>query len=179
MFRPLGLLALVAACIAPSGLAGQERGSLGIALGPVWAADGDTLTDGVRHYHLVEIDAPELHQPCFLTDGRWWRCGVAAQQALGRAVAGRTVICGHAEGHHGMSQTAPLAATPDWAVRMCHTDDAGPDGDLARIMIADGWALAAAPQRSDLDGEQDAALGAARGIWQGSVERPELWRERW
>ena len=55
--------------------------------------DGDTIEIAGARYRLFGIDAPETRQTCLDADGRPWRCGLRAGEALADRIGGRRVTC--------------------------------------------------------------------------------------
>ncbi|MEZ5844158.1 MAG: thermonuclease family protein [Hyphomicrobiaceae bacterium] len=117
--------------------------------------DGDSLSIAGRQVRLVGIDAPEGRQTCE-RDGRAWRCGDAARDALAE-MAGAHVVCRGIEAdQHG---------------RLLGVCEAG-GVDLNRRMVADGMAVAYGRYQR----EEAEARRARRGIWASRFEQPRDWR---
>lgn len=55
--------------------------------------DGDTIIIRERTVRLYGIDAPEAGQRCRRLNGKTWKCGQAAIQALAGLIDGRKVRC--------------------------------------------------------------------------------------
>ncbi len=127
------------------------------------AIDGDSLRKGEREYRLHGIDAPELHQTCTRADGGSFACGRAARDHLRSLVRGKTLDCDILEtDRYGRLVAECRAGTLD----------------INREMVRSGWAIAYRRHGSDhVDAEADARQ-AGRGLWQGTFETPERWRER-
>lgn len=157
--RPVCWLALALALL-PVGTAATA----GTLAGAARVVDGDTLVvDGVR-VRLLGIDAPELHQTCWV-HGRKWACGKAARDALRDLVRGQSVMC-------------DVRGRDRWrrALAVCFVRGV----DIARELVRLGWALAWVPRGGvpgpDYTAEQARAQVHRRGIWHSRVVRPWLWR---
>lgn len=140
MLRICSFFVLVAIC----GVAGAgER-----LTGPAIVVDGDTLRIWGATVRIFGIDAPEAGQPCRSAEGVSRDCGAMATAALARLVSGRTVSC------------TPLDR--DRYGRIVARCDAG-SGDLGRIMVEEGWALAFRRFSRDYDLAEKGAFVAGRG----------------
>ncbi len=122
------------------------------------AVDGDTLDIAGTHVRLAGIDAPELRQTCE-RDGRLWRCGEAAREALDEALAAGPVSC-RAEKRDKYRR--PLG--------FCTVGGT----DLSALMVQKGLAVAylgKAYQRDEAE-----ARAARRGLWAGTFQPPADYR---
>lgn len=145
----LGLLLLVAARF--------ERFATRIEQGMATVNDGDSITLGSERIRMRGIDAPEYMQTC-RKDGADYPCGKLARQSLVRLIAGRPVSCS------GWQR--------DRYRRLLGDCRAG-DTDLNRTQVQSGWAVA----YGDFESEQAAARAAKTGIWAGTFDQPQAWRE--
>lgn len=152
--------ALVAVLLGPlSGLPAAAADSIS---GIPRVVDGDTLhMDGVR-IRMHGIDAPESNQTCHDPDGREWRCGDGATQALRQQIGGGSVRC-----------TVRDTDRYGRAVAVCF--DAA-DRDLNAWMVENGWAIAYLRYSRDYETHQQRARAAALGIWNGTFLPPATHR---
>lgn len=109
-----------------------------------------------RILRLFGVTGLSLHQNC-LIDGRLWGCGVAATRALQTLLDGGAVSCVPPE----EDQTSTT-----------HVICKSPDGDVASMLVAEGWALADSAQSDSYTADQERAQEASKGIWQGEFEGP-------
>ncbi|AZO08055.1 MULTISPECIES: thermonuclease family protein [unclassified Mesorhizobium] len=145
----LGLLILVAARI--------DRFELRREEGAAIVNDGDSITLGAVRIRMRGIDAPEYTQVC-RKDGADYLCGMLARQALVRLIADRPVSCsGWQRDRYG---------------RLLGDCKAG-ETDLNRAQVQAGWAVA----YGDFEAEQAVARAAKVGIWAGTFEAPQDWRD--
>ena len=131
--------------------------------GNMIAVDGDSLRPkaGGEDIRLHGIDAPELNQSCQDAGGQNYPCGRRARDHLRKLVAGRQVDCRTRDvDRYGRT------------VAVCTAGET----DLNRQMVSDGWALAYRQHEHRYVRDEVAAQAARRGIWQGTFDRPELWR---
>ena len=126
------------------------------------AVDGDSLRQGQQDFRLHGIDAVELHQSC-TKNGRQYACGQDARRVLDRLVRGQTLDCDLLDGdRYGRG------------VIHCRAGSLDINAEMVRL----GWAVAYT-RHSDLYLDEEAqARRNQHGLWQGSFERPEKWRER-
>jgi endonuclease YncB( thermonuclease family) len=122
--------------------------------------DGDTIQIHGQSIRLHAVDAPEGGQPCQL-DGKPWRCGSAAANALAEFLDRRTVTCEpRTRDRYGRT------------VAVCTV--AGQD--VGAWLVREGWALAFRNYSSDYVDEEKAARMASRGLWRGAFTPPWQWR---
>jgi endonuclease YncB( thermonuclease family) len=145
----LGLLILLAARL--------DRFETRKAEGSAIVNDGDSLTLGTERIRMRGIDAPEYQQIC-RKDGADYACGRLARQALVRLISGNPVTCsGWQRDRYG---------------RLLGDCKAG-GKDLNRAQVEAGWAIA----YGDYETEQAVARAGKAGIWAGTFDQPQDWRE--
>lgn len=148
----IGLLALLYVVADRLGLGRQ------VAEGRARIIDGDSFFLGAYEVRLVGIDAPEGLQMC-QRNGMDWACGEEAKRVLRRLTAGHTVRCeGSKQDQHGR------------LLARCFVGET----NINAAMVEAGFALAF----GDYGAEESAARDAKRGMWVGTFERPQAWRER-
>ena len=135
-------------------------GGLGVLAGTARVTDGDTIVINGTRVRLIGIDAPEAQQGC-QRDGRSWRCGTAATEALRGLVGHGTVRCQDL----GRDRYAR-------ALAVCWAGGT----ELNRELVRAGWAVAYYPRRGvtgpRYETEQAEARAAKRGLWSGSFVPP-------
>ncbi|TIS49312.1 MAG: thermonuclease family protein [Mesorhizobium sp.] len=145
----LGLFILVAARVDRF----ETRKEQGTAI----VNDGDSITLGTERIRMRGIDAPEYTQTCS-KGGADYACGRLARQSLVRLIANRPVSCsGWQRDRYG---------------RLLGDCKAG-DTDLNRAQVQAGWAVAF----GDFETEEAVARAAKVGIWAGSFDEPQDWRD--
>ncbi|TPN86535.1 thermonuclease family protein [Mesorhizobium sp. CU2] len=145
----LGLLILVAARIDRF----ETRKEQGVPI----VNDGDSITLGTERIRMRGIDAPEYLQVC-QKDGADYACGKLARQSLVKLIANRPVSCsGWQHDRYG---------------RLLGYCKAG-DTDLNRAQVEAGWAVAF----GDFEIEEAGAKAAKAGIWAGTFDAPQDWRD--
>jgi endonuclease YncB( thermonuclease family) len=151
--------------IGVAGLAGHLPLPLGseAVRGRAEAVSGDRLRIGARLLHLAGIEAPDRQQRCGGA-GRGWRCGAAAQVALGRLVNGRVLSCALS----GSDADGLARAT-------CRSGET----DIGAEMVKEGHVFAESGLFATYAGQERDARNAGVGIWSGgAVERPEEYRAK-
>lgn len=123
--------------------------------------DGDSIVIGSTHIRLAGIDAPESKQDC-IYHGKAYHCGRFATARLVRISVRQSVRC-ESEGRDRYGRT----------LANCWVGDVS----INQSMVATGWAVAYRRYTSLYAGSEDTARLARRGIWSGSFERPEHWRQ--
>ncbi len=151
-FAALALLGLMALKLEDNG---QTQT---VYAGRFHAVDGDTLRLGEMRLRLHGIDAPELTQTCQRADGPW-PCGREAKRLMASLVASGTVEC-----------TTLGVDRYDRTLAACRVDATDLNGEMVRR----GMALA----YGAYDGEEEAARREGAGLWAGSFETPQAWRQR-
>ena len=145
----LGLLILLAARL--------DRVETRKAQGAAIVNDGDSITLGTERIRMRGIDAPEYQQIC-RKDGADYPCGKLARQSLVRLISGKPVSCsGWQRDRYGRL-----------------LGDCKADGkDLNRAQVEAGWAVA----YGDFEAEEAGARAGKAGIWAGTFDEPQDWRQ--
>lgn len=130
--------------------------------GTVDVIDGDSFRRGKDEIRLNGIDAPEYRQTCRDEAGRDWNCGKEAARALRSLVAGRTVEC-----------TGLDADRYGRLVSRCTVGGLVLNAEMVRL----GWAVAYTRHATLYVREEEEARRDRRGIWRGTFDLPEDWRE--
>jgi endonuclease YncB( thermonuclease family) len=138
-------------------------GSANVIKGRAEAVGGDRLRVAARTLYLAGIEAPERQQRCG-AGGRGWRCGAAAEAALGRLVNGRHLECTLSGGEGASSQRATCLSG---------------NTDIGAELVKQGHVFAEIGLFSSYAGLERDARNAKLGIWSsGDVERPAAYRAR-
>ena len=122
--------------------------------------DGDTIRIGNTRIRLHGIDAPETEQTCN-ADGKEWRCGWEATNALANIVGEHWVTC--------------LERDTDHYGRVVAVCRAGPI-NLNAWMVGKGWAFAYRRYSMDYVQDENEARAAGKGLWRGKFIMPWEWR---
>jgi endonuclease YncB( thermonuclease family) len=126
----------------------------------VTVVDGDSLRAGDERIRLIGLDAPEFSQTCRDGHGKEWGCGRAAKTRMAALVAHGDVAC-DPRGHDRYGRTLAVCS-------------AGSVADVGEALVREGYAVDyggyAAAERE--------ARTARRGLWAGTFERPQDWRQR-
>jgi endonuclease YncB( thermonuclease family) len=130
--------------------------------GNVDIIDGDSFRRGEVEIRLYGIDAPEYRQTCRDEGGRDWNCGREAARALRDLVSRRTVEC-----------TGLDADRYGRLVARCTVGNIVLNSEMVRL----GWAIAYARHGTPYGQEEEDARRRRRGIWRGTFDLPEDWRE--
>jgi endonuclease YncB( thermonuclease family) len=131
--------------------------------GTVDIIDGDSFRRGKDEIRLNGIDAPEYRQICRDETGRDWNCGREAARALRSLVSGRSVDC-----------TGLDADRYGRLVSRCTVGDLELNSEMVRL----GWAVAHMRHGTLYVREEAEARRDKRGIWRGTFDLPEDWRQR-
>ena len=122
--------------------------------------DGDTIRIGNTRIRLHGIDAPETKQTC-IANGKVWRCGWEATNALANIVGKHWVTCSKQDvDRYGR------------VVAVCRAGQI----ELGAWMVGNGWAVAYRRYSMDYVIDEEQARKASRGIWRGEFMMPWDWR---
>ena len=121
----------------------------------------DTISVRGQVFSLYGIDVVEFHQFCFV-DGDPWACGASATRALQILLDPFAVTC--------EQRGDPVNGV---APGLCTTDE----GDVADLMMQQGWGFADRAQTEDYVAVEEAARAAGEGIWRGVATEPWIFRE--
>jgi endonuclease YncB( thermonuclease family) len=154
MRLPIAALLLILAASAASAATIAGRASV---------IDGDTIDIHDERIRILDIDAPELDQTCFLRAGAdKWPCGQRAAHALLEWISQYSVTC----------ETAGTDNAGRW---LAHCNVA--TVSIATWMAGNGWAM---PNQDCQCAEvRDASAHAEQanaGIWAGEFQMPWEWR---
>ncbi len=122
--------------------------------------DGDTLEIHGRRIRLLGIDAPEGGQFCE-KDGKRYRCGQRAAQALADKIGRVTVRCEQ----HDIDRYKRIVA-------VCSLGNV----ELNAWIVRQGWAIAYRQYSRDYVDDESAARAEKAGIWAGRFIEPSKWR---
>lgn len=150
----LALLAIAMSLLVVGPTDAQVRGRAVVLTSDTFAING-------RIIQLHGVDAIEFHQFCFV-DGRPWACGASATRALQTLLDPVVVSCD------------PTGETNGEAIFAVCTSS---EGDIAEILVRQGWALAYSPQSEDYVAAEEAARATEAGVWRGLVMEPWVYRE--
>lgn len=128
--------------------------------GRATALSSDSLAINEAVFQLFGIDGVELHQFCFV-NGRPLACGATATRAFQTLIEPVVVTC------TPTGETAGAAA-----VARCRSEE----GDLAELIVRQGWALADRETATDYVVAEDDARAARVGVWQGTFVEPWAFR---
>ncbi len=124
--------------------------------------DGDSLRDGAEEIRLHGIDAPEYRQTCTDAAGKPYACGKRAARHLRKLIGNAPVSCQIID-----------ADKYDRSVGVCSANGV----DLNKAMVEAGWAVAYTRHSLSYVRAEGDAQRSRRGVWQGTFEPPEDWRQ--
>jgi endonuclease YncB( thermonuclease family) len=149
---------------APATTVATETSPSGVAQGRATVVAADRISIGGRVLRLDGIEPPDEDQSCTKPEGKSWRCGESAREALQRLVRGRTVTCTVTGGKVDGAEPATCKAG---------------DADLAADLVRQGHVFAESGLFASYAGEEHSARSMKAGLWvTGSAERPAEWRAR-
>jgi endonuclease YncB( thermonuclease family) len=165
--RPLWRTAIdTAILITVVGLAvfsADRAGLIESSTGRYHVTDGDSITYRGQRIRLQGIDAPELQQTCDDVKGHRYACGKDARAAL------RTII--------GADEIRCVVTGNDRYGRKLAYCKRGKT-DINKEMVRQGWAIAYARHLSTYLLVEADARNAKRGLWAGTFENPQVYRDR-
>lgn len=126
--------------------------------------DADTLTIDGQRIRLKGIDAPELSQTCELADKTPYQCGEDATAALRMKIGSARVSC-EILGRGRYRRFLGL----------CFAN--GMKESLNEWLVANGHAMAYRKYSEQFVPQENEAMAAGRGIWQGSFIKPWEYRK--
>lgn len=132
--------------------------------GRATAASGDTLRIRQALIRLKGIEAPDPSQQCVLGDGKRWRCGQAAAQALASALRNKQVTC---EVPDDRQSNAPAIGT-------CRAGST----DIAADLVRGGHVFADTGLFATYAGLEQEARAKKAGLWRGDADRPADYRAK-
>ncbi len=125
--------------------------------GVPYVIDGDTIVLNGTKIRLEGIDAPEMKQSCVALD-KSYQCGAEARANLRNLIGKAALTCaGSRLDKYGRFLAVCMALTTN----------------INQQMVADGWAVSYGSYLSN----EVAAKSAKRGIWRGTFEQPQEWRQ--
>jgi endonuclease YncB( thermonuclease family) len=128
--------------------------------GAATVQSSDTIVVAGQTFRLFGIDGIEFHQYCYI-DGEPWACGASATRAL-QILMEFPVTC---EPRAERDGAALFAA--------CSTAE----GDVAEIMVRQGWAFADRARSDNYVAIEEAARAGGEGAWRGVVAEPWAFRD--
>lgn len=136
--------------------------------------DGDTLSDGVRTYRLVGVDACEMGQPIeFADQADTLDCGFYAKSFVERFIDDEQVVC-HDQGTRSYDRIVARCFVAGSSTRRSIKNDIG------AFALHSGWAVATDHAKSMCAFryiyEELAAKATSRGAWNGRTMTPAEWR---
>lgn len=124
---------------------------------PLRSVDAASFRDGDRIIRLAGVEAPRAGAVCLDGEVRW-SCGLQARAALHNIVANRSLFCQP----RGTSVDGSLVAD-------CHLEarDALPAGDVARLLVQQGWVRPVPEGDGALAADMEKAKAIKAGLWRG------------
>ena len=124
---------------------------------PLRSIDGASFRDGERVVRLAGVEAPRATDVCLDGEARW-SCGLQARAALHNTVANRSLSC----------QPRDMSADGGIVVD-CRLEakDALPAGDVARLLVLQGWARPMPEGGAAFAADMAKARAAGAGLWRG------------
>jgi endonuclease YncB( thermonuclease family) len=162
LWRSLFDIAVFAAAAVLVLLAVRVFNQMTVTPGTIEIIDGDSFRRGKDEIRLNGIDAPEYRQTCHTESGREWNCGREAAHALRNLVSGRIVEC-----------TGLDADRYGRLVSRCSVGNLVLNSEMVRL----GWAVAYTRHSALYVREEEEARREKRGIWRGTFDLPEDWRQ--
>jgi len=148
---------ILAAALVIGGLVVPSTAEAEELIGRATVVDGDTLGIRDQKIRLHGIDAPESSQRCTHPNGKEWRCGQKAANALSDKIGHRNVRC--------------VGDKRDRWGRLIAVCFLGSE-DLNAWLVRRGWAVAYRRYSKDYVSQEDRARKAKAGVWSGTFEMP-------
>lgn len=126
--------------------------------GQATVVDGDTLRLGEVTIRLEGLDAPEMRQSCE-REGRSYRCGVVARDALGERLREGSLVC-RVVGRDRYRRS----------LARCSLDG----DDIGAWLVREGLAVA----YGAYEPEEAEARRRRSGVWAGPFQLPRVWRQQ-
>jgi len=130
-------------------------------IGTLRVIDGDTFDVGTTRVRLFGVDAVELDQPCFDSEGDEWACGTWVRSEVVKRYQGKLVHCQQGD----VDRYGRVVASCSHKGR-----------DIASELVQDGIVGAYAKYSSDYLEDEKAAAVAGRGLWASTSMRPSEFR---
>ena len=129
----------------------------------VKVVDGDSLEIGSRRIRLMEIDAPEFKQYCFMADGKKYKCGIESLKYLKKMLkeSNFKVNCQNIRKDRYKRELS-----------ICYAGGK----NINVEMLKSGWAVAYLTDQEEFLNAEKEAKKNKKGIWQGKFMRPEYYR---
>ena len=142
--------------------------------------DGDTVRIGNQSIRLFGIDAPEQKQGCRDRHGAAYACGERAKRALVSLINNRSLRCLVNDIDRYQRAVAVCYLSDGLSGTRGGSDRAGQEAaeSINANMVESGWALAYRHYSNDFVSAEERARLAGRGIWQGTFEKPWVWRHQ-
>ncbi len=119
---------------------------------PYEVLDSHSFTSGNWAVTLADVTGPARDAVCFDRDRRLFACGLQARAALNNTLRRNEVSCRTSR----MLNSERLLATCTMR-----------EGDLAQMMVRQGWLRSDVPTRTDLQDGMRTAESAQLGLWNG------------
>jgi endonuclease YncB( thermonuclease family) len=126
-------------------------------------ADGDSVTYNGQRVRLQGIDAPELNQTCKDANGEDYECGKDARKALRNIIGAGEIRC-------------TVTGNDRYGRKLAYCKRG--KTDINREMVRQGWAIAYSRHLTTYSLVEADARRAKRGLWAGSFEEPQAYRDR-
>jgi endonuclease YncB( thermonuclease family) len=160
MLRCLSLFLLALVALPASAMA-EEDGR--VIVGRASVIDGDTIDIHGERIRLFGVDAPESGQTCSDEQGKTYRCGQRAAQALDYRISGGVVRC-EPQDRNRYGRVV--------AICRAHGED------LSAWVVGLGWALAFRRYSERYVPAEALAKKRKLGIWRGEFTPSWDWRVR-
>ncbi len=155
------LLVAVLIAVAAYGSQGVQPRELAPGVGKV--KDGDSFVLRSKIIRLYGIDAPEYRQTCEKAGGEIFDCGKEAANALRTLIRGQKITCTERDRDRYRR-----------SVSVCRNETV----DLNAEMVRRGWAVAYRRHSQAYVAQEREAKMKRIGIWQGSFDMPEDYRNQ-